>query len=750
MDRFIYHAIHCCGRRGSRLTLVLGVMLTGLATLWVLTAPVGAAPDEPKPRPAKPHQQKGNRELQIVTLSARSDMVSGGDVLVRVDVSPRVPLDRVTVELNGADVTDAFRPVGSRSLLGLVEGLQLGDNTLAVKPGSARLTLTNFPIAGPILSGPHEQPFICQTQSFNLPVTGGNLGLPLDANCSVVTRVDYLYRSTDGTLKPLPEPTVRPADLMQTTTIEGNTVPYIVRVETGTINRAIYQSAILHDPVAEPPPNPWTRPAGWNGRLIYRQGGGCRRGWYIQGTRTGGVLDDVMLSRGYAIAAASLNVFRNNCNDLLASETTMMVKERFIEAYGGPRFTIGWGSSGGSYQSHQTADNYPGLFDGIIVGRSFPEVGFATIHTLADSRLLEHYFNTAATVPWTQEELRAVSGFRVFNSIPNLSRGANRIDPDSEFDSAIPEALRYNPVANPGGARATVYDHTVNAYGRDEETGFARRPLDNVGIQYGLAVLNSGEISKEQFLDLNEKIGGFDIDANHIPERTVADKKAMRLAYESGRLLSGGGGLATTPIVDFRNYLDDRPNGDIHMRFHSFSTRERLIKANGHADNHVMLVRDGRFSFGFGRTFSSTRTNIVLFEALAQMDQWLVDLAADTSDDPPAVKVVRAKPAELVDACWTPEGVKIKEPQTFDDPGACNTLYPSFPSPRMVAGGPLANDIIKCRLKPIDLSDYVGEFTDEEIARLRSIFPDGVCDWSKPGREQRPLKDTFLSFGPAR
>ena len=41
-------------------------------------------------------------------------------------------------------------------------------------------------------------------------------------------------------------------------------------------------------------------------------------------------------------------------------------------------------------------------------------------------------------------------------------------------------------------------------------------------------------------------------------------------------MLDGGGGLATTPIIDYRAYRDDMPDGDIHLRYHSFSTRERL------------------------------------------------------------------------------------------------------------------------------------------------------------------------------
>ena len=67
----------------------------------------------------------------------------------------------------------------------------------------------------------------------------------------------------------------------------------------------------------------------------------------------------------------------------------------------------------------------------------------------------------------------------------------------------------------------------------------------------------------------------------------------------------------------------------------------------------------------------------------------------------------------------------------------------------MVAGGPLANDIVKCQLKQIDYSDYEVEFTDTEKAQLEKIFPDGVCDWSLPGVEQRNLIGIWLSFGPS-
>lgn len=297
-----------------------------------------------------------------------------------------------------------------------------------------------------------------------------------------------------------------------------------------------------------------------------------------------------------------------------------------------------------------------------------------------------------------------------------------------ECDLAIPKELIYDPVLNPDGVRCTIFDDLVNILGVDKATGFARRSLDNVGLQYGLDALSEGIISVKQFLDLNENIGGYDVDGVITTERTKADKKALRIAYETGRVQSGAGGLATIPIIDFRAYTD--PLGDIHDRFRTFSAKERLIASNGHAENMVILTDP---------------TGIAQQEALTKMDEWLANLVSEDSDG----NVVAAKPDDLVDACWTAAGVKIEEPATYDGPGECNELYPSHREPRLVAGAPLTDDILKCRLKKIDMSDYAVDFTDEQLDRLYDIFPDGVCDWSKPGVEQKPLKKTFQSFGPA-
>ena len=683
-------------------------------------------------------------EIEVTVLSGRPDTVSGGDALLQIAVPADVALSDVRVTVNAADATAGFRAdVDGHRLVGIVDGLSHGANevsvTVAGDEAGAALELVNHPVEGPIFSGPHEQPFVCETDAFELP-SGESLGAPLDDDCSIARRVDYAYRADDGTLKPLADPGALPADAATTTTLTGAEVPYVVRIETGTINRAVYQIAMLHAPGAgDAAPDAWTASPGWNRRLIYTFGGGCVNGWYRQGASTGGVTDDVMLRQGYAVASASLNVYGNNCNDLLAAETMMMVKERFIEAYGQPRYTIGWGCSGGSYQNHQIADNYPGLLDGIIPGCSFPDVGFGTIPMITDARLLDRYFQETS-VPFTEEQKRAVAGFLNLATMPNVSRNAGRVQVGEFCPDVLPEALRYHPTDNPDGARCDVYSHYVNVYGRDAETGFARRPLDNVGVQYGLGALNDGAITPAQFLDLNRRIGGFDRDGGFQAERTVADPEAVRLAYETGRLTSGGGGLSETPIIDYRAYSDDRENGDVHVRYHSFSMRERLRKANGRTDNHVMLTEDDRYGL-----YSSSSP--VLRGALAQMDQWLANLSAADADVPGIDQVVGARPADLVDACWTRDDdpTRIVEEQVRGA-GRCEELYPSAPSPREVAGAPLASDVVKCELKPIDLGDYGAAFTAEQEAELRETFADGVCDWTQPGVGQTGLQGTWLKY----
>jgi hypothetical protein len=699
-------------------------------------------------------ENEGAGKLELIALSTRPDMVSGGDVLVQVNVPAATRLDQVVISLNGRNVTSAFRAGAvPGSLVGLVEGLALGRNTLTVSSAgrgqrgapTARLALVNHPITGPIFSGPQQQPFICETQTFGL-------GAPRDANCSAPTKVQYLYRSTKtNTFQPLDPNAPLPSDLAQTTTSTGNTVPYVVRRETGVINRAVYQIAFLHVP-GQPLPDPWTSTPGLNNRLLYTFGGGCQAG-YHQGRTTGqgfplgnpnGVPDDLFLQnyaigKGYAMATSSLNVFGTNCNEVLSAETLMMVKEYFIKRFGVPVYTIGNGASGGSMQQHLITHSYPGLMDGILPGFSFPDTLTFVVNSVSECVLLDQALTTS-TLHWSDAQKTAIAGYHSFNycTLNGPTWRALMLVPTT-CDSAVPSALVYNAVSNPAGVRCTYADNLENVYGSDPVTGFARRALDNVGVQYGLTAFNAGIITAEQFIELNARVGGFDVDGAVQSGRTEGDLVALRIAYATGRLDSGGGGLGTVPIIDIRTYVDGFD--DVHDAVRTDIMRARLIAANGHARNHVRLIAApiGPLLDNLGLENNPTRK--AWRDALDAMDAWLANIAADSAPyDTLLAKVTHNKPAGLVDACYTTSLERIT------DFSQCLQQFPSHANPRIAAGEPLTQYVLKCRLKRVNRSDYSWGLSDVQLAQLRAIFPDGVCDYSKPGFGQVEFDNTWLAF----
>lgn len=54
--------------------------------------------------------------------------------------------------------------------------------------------------------------------------------------------------------------------------------------------------------------------------------------------------------------------------------------------------------------------------------------------------------------------------------------------------------------------------------------------------------------------------------------------------------------------------------------------------------------------------------------------------------------------------------------------------------------------LLKCELKPIDVRVYQALFSAEQSPRLKRIFPDGVCDYGKPGVGQVPLRGTYQAY----
>jgi len=687
------------------------------------------------------------RDFEINTLSTAANTVSGGDVVVEVRAPRYARLSDLVVRLNGQDVTAQLSAdAAGQRLIGLLTGLQFGKNAVTVSSRHhhggqhyEKLEITNHPISGEIF-GPHQRPWVCETEASGLGAP------PASGPCVVATKYEWFYRSTSGALLPLPAGPL-PGDVAQTTTIDGNTVKFIVRVESGTINESIYRIAILDDP-ASPISNPWSRGGkkpgpGWNGKLFYHFLGGAGPGFRSgRNVATSAInVSDTISTRdeplrlGFAVALGTRNTFGTGADEVVSAETVMMIKERFIEQYGLPKYTVGLGSSGGAIQQHLIAHNYPGLLDAITPVRNYPDV-LSVATDVIDCGLLNNYFNTVANpANWPGARQSKVNGYPVDPLGISNCDGWNAFardwpGPTNGFDAVVPLGARYDPVTNRGGARGTLQDGYVNSLGINPQTGFARQPYDNVGVQYGLAALNSGDITKAEFLDLNEKIGGLDIDGNFVAARSVGDLKGVENAYRHGRVNDGEN--LTLPIIQYRNYVDFANN--IHTFHRSTAMLARMQKKNGTTDNVARW------------TMPETGTVNFMRMALLAHDEWQKNIAADTSGGSQLAKVIRNKPASLKNQCWDAAGVVRDHPFDLDDPGMCNTLFPVHRDPRIAAGGPRSGDILKCQLKPVQASDYKVAFTAGEWTRLQAIFPAGVCDWSRRGVGQKELKDSWLAF----
>ena len=711
-------------------------------------------------------QEPADAQLEITTLSSKAEFVSGGDVLLQVTGPANLSARNLTVRLNGDDVSRSFRlAADSTSVIGRVSGLEIGPNAIEASmrgQTTAQLTVVNHPITGPVLYSPQQTPFICETEAHGL-------GAPLDPNCSADTKVEYFYKvaetpapatQTPGDLaaadnangfrrgaqespyRPFDPDGPQPTDVAMTTTTEGKTVPFIVRREMGTINRAVYSIAFLHEP-GTALPSPWSNESAWNGRLVYAFGGGVSAGYHqgrtvggLRGNRqnlTDGQLGEYPIAMGYALAGGSLNVFGTHGSDVVSAETMMMVKERFIEQFGVPMYTMGSGRSGGSMQQHLIGNNYPGLLDGIVPTASY--VDTLTFHAgMVDCNLLDNAMTTSG-LPWRVEAKTAVSGYSHFDYCTNNKLRYAAVAASRNCDATtIPLSMRFNEETNPTGVRCTYHDSMSSVFGIDPQTGFARSPFDNVGIQYGFGAFNDGAINFAQFLALNRLVGGHDVNGNIVAERSVGDPEALRRAYASGRINDTTHGLSMIPIIDMRPYTEG-PGGNVHDTFSGAIVRNRLIANNGNRDNQVSRV----YAPGTP-TVPAQDANLIV------LDEWLAAVAKDTTPGAQREKVIRNKPAGLTDACFTAELEETK------DAAVCAERFPEYANPRIAAGMPAAALHLKCQLKPLDQSDFTREVTSDQLESLRAVFPQGVCDYSKPGVGYGPpagVWQTFLADAPS-
>ena len=759
--------------------------------------------------------------LKLSVLSSDPQWVSGGDARIHVRL-PRDQRDAVELRLNGKTIEPAMTAVAD-GLEGVVGGMAIGRNRLEVRVQRGRgfdsdvLTLTNWPIEGPMFTGPQQTPFVCTTiqgavgrqplvdsavpPGYKVTDAGGNV-IGYSRNCSIDTFVAYLYRSSvNGAFKPLPAGGSRPADMATTTLDDGRTVDFVVRREIGSINRFLYSIAMLAPmPAADTAAQDDT--GLWNRKLLYWFQGGVAIG-HSQGTVHGGSMNPDILGKGWAIVHSSGNNTGTHYNLNLAGETAMMTKERFIERYGVPLYTVGLGGSGGAIQQYIIAQNNPGVLDGLLPVQSYPDMVTQTIH-VGDCELLEYYMdatdranpkwrvtkNRSWLVGMNAEQDDVGNNPKVNDALAPLktalgystAKGSTECVPAwrgltplamNPWYGQAPNQQLWEPQSDIAAIRWTHYDDLRNVYGVDA-TGAARVTWDNVGVQYGLRSLKEGKITPAEFLHLNWNIGGWKHPSRMVQEtfpffgtsqaeidkalsipgyfdpwsrknmlaspgegqpmpRSHGDPIAMRAAYTSGHVFSG---KLEVPAIDHRQYMEREL--DMHNAHQSFAVRQRVLdQGRQYARNLVIWFTDT--TPGVPKASQS-------LQALAVMDQWLTNMRLA-----PGKGIARNKPAQAVDSCFDLQGKLI---HAGDDawngildrrtPGKCTSSFPLYGTSRTVAGAPIEGGIYSCARKPVFAALADGTYAPwrpnaAEIVQLRQIFPDGVCDYSRPD-QARPRR----------
>lgn len=683
-----------------------------LPSLAVIACVLGLAGCGESSAPEATLDKAAATDLRV--LSNRPDLISGGDALVEV-VGTNLAGARVTV--GGRDVTSAFAVRPDGRYLGLVTGLANGPNELVALAGGSghRLTIVNHPSGGPVFSGPQIQPWTCA-------------GEVADAQCNREPTVAYVYKATGrGGFQPY-DPEAPASDVEQTTTSEGKTVPFIVRVETGNLDRDEYKFAVLWDPAEEVAP--WSPPEGFNGRMVIYHGANCHTHYRMASAPD--VMSEAILGLGYVTMSHALNNSGHNCNMVVQAESMIMTKEHVIETLGDLHYTIGSGCSGGALAQQWVANGYPGLYQGITPACSFADAWTSGIQ-YSDYKLLRAYLEDpsrwAPGVAWEQRAIEAAIGHpnpaNPVTFTEAISDGGNPARTDCP---GVAEDQLYHPQDHPDGIRCGLADYWVNVIGRrppelwspNEQQlgrGFAGAPFDNTGVQYGLNGLKDGTLSVAQFIDLNVKLGGFDVDRVPTAERTVGDTFAIERIARSGGANTASN-LNQVAIIDLRG-----PDpGAFHDVYRTYVVRARLVREHGHADNQL-LWRGSVPLFG-DATYEDA--------SIVALSHWLDAVVADGSDKPFAQKLVDNRPEDVTHRCADGSGQDVP-------PEYCDEVVESYASPRIVAGMPFTDDVGKCQLKPHLRHDYFPVFfTDAEWAQLDAVFPTGACDYSLPGVGAQP------------
>jgi len=649
--------------------------------------------------------------------------------------------------------------------------------------------------AQPLFAGPLQYPFLCQTEDSGLgqPLVDNQSGwgIPVFAehngqrteriigyskDCLLPSRLHYYYYPAGVSGLPHRQDVTSSLDSHRPAATDQ--APLLVRTESGTINRHLYSIMM---PVSQTDTPAHADLSRWNKRLIYFFHGGINVGFQQGRLRMDRLVRDIrhLLEEGYAVAYSTATHTNNTFNITLQEDTARRVKAQFAARYGEPEFTIGFGGSGGGLQQYLLAQNAPGLLDGGIALIAYPDM-VTQVHYALDCELLEYYFDQLATDPafWRTPEVReSVLGLSVtateeaykpprlwwLNDLASLLRleWPQPQPPSSECNVGWRGSppLIHNPAFHRQWQRFdpqvrhqshwTYWQDNQMTYGTNDK-GHALSPWSNVGVQYGLQALTQGTISPKQFLELNARIGSWkpsdqmtaprlwhlsgdsrlyrlspygEHNMTHsgsrmaVAARRAGPLKAARAAYQAGHVYLG---KLDIPIMDVRMYLDHEQN--IHHTWAALSIRQRLLNADSDLRLNPLWITSKPYN--------------PMFDAVTLMDAWLT--TAKESGD-----LINSRPLAASDTCFDQAGNVIAQgDQVWDGEwnqrpqGECTRNMPFHQGSRQVAGDSISGLTFQCARMPVAeaLSSDLYASVDMTPYRdtLARIFPEGVCDYSKP------------------
>ena len=301
----------------------------------------------------------------------------------------------------------------------------------------------------------------------------------------------------------------------------------IVRIERGTIDRGVHDIAVLADPAKPFAWSPQDQPF-WNHKLYIPFGSGCEFG-HTQGG-PGNVMNASALALGFMVTSSSNTQYGTHCNDVVSAETVMMLEEHIIETYGPIRYTQATGGSGGAHQQNLIASNYPGLLQGIIPSQHCQDT-WKPYREFADCGLLARFYAQKATAgaPWTETQKATTDGHANASTCEGPINTFMASRTTAYLNPTVSRGCEGYPwtwsLTNLSGARCTLQDYQIAVFGKrtpdaTDPVGYAKRPFDNVGLQYGLVALNAAVITPAMFIEINSAIGCYDI--NQAGQRSAA------------------------------------------------------------------------------------------------------------------------------------------------------------------------------------------------------------------------------------